>query len=269
MRCSLNDSELCRLTRNSSHFRNELHAGQPLRSGSVAEWTLPEVLLTYPVVVFEDRRWSIGIHVVHVSKCHQISIVAFSYCFAFLHHRVLLAVQTTHGPVAHLAATSCIKILSGWWVWVGLCQFQATVDNSQIINRSTLGKIDGLGNTDRIWGRWEWSHQKDSNGAVFPCDEIVPQGQPPQISVWWRGQCSCKAWLHGLVYVSIAKHVYFEYFNIMETTNSSKIQHLTFWTFSQYLVKNKASSFPRHSQQNSLQKGMHGPTLSNKTSMFP
>jgi len=27
---------------NSSHFRNELHAGQPLRSGSVAEWTLPE-----------------------------------------------------------------------------------------------------------------------------------------------------------------------------------------------------------------------------------
>eukprot|EP00438_Fugacium_kawagutii_P000510 Skav217671 [mRNA] locus=scaffold2919:261400:275320:+ [translate_table: standard] len=27
---------------NASHFRNELHAGQPLRSGSVAEWTLPE-----------------------------------------------------------------------------------------------------------------------------------------------------------------------------------------------------------------------------------
>eukprot|EP00913_Durusdinium_trenchii_P030002 g28115.t1 len=27
---------------NESHFRNELHAGQPLRSQSVAEWTLPE-----------------------------------------------------------------------------------------------------------------------------------------------------------------------------------------------------------------------------------
>ena len=33
---------LARFTRNESHFRNELHAGQPLRSQSVAEWTLPE-----------------------------------------------------------------------------------------------------------------------------------------------------------------------------------------------------------------------------------
>lgn len=172
MRSTLNDSELCRLTRNSSHFRNELHAGQPLRSGSVAEWTLPEVLLTYPVVVFEDRRWSIGIHVVHVSECHQISIVACSYCFAFLHHRVVHCPNYTWSCCT-FGATSCIKIMSGWWVWVGLCQFQATFDNSQIINRSTLGKIDGLGNTDRIWGRWEWSHQKDSNGAVFRCDEIL------------------------------------------------------------------------------------------------
>ena len=187
VRCSLNDSELCRLTRNSSHFRNELHAGQPLRSGSVAEWTLPEVLLTYPVVVFGDRRWSIGIHVVHVSKCHQISIVACSYCFAFVHHRVFHCPNYTWSCCT-FGVTLCIKILSGWWVWVGLCQFQATFDNSQIINRSTLGKIDGLGNTDRIWGRWEWSHQKDSNGAVFRCDEIGRSwGQPPQISVRWRG----------------------------------------------------------------------------------
>ena len=36
---------LCLSQRNASHFRNELHAGQPLRSGSVAEWTLPEARL--------------------------------------------------------------------------------------------------------------------------------------------------------------------------------------------------------------------------------
>lgn len=188
VRCSLNDSELCRLTRNSSHFRNELHAGQPLRSGSVAEWTLPEVLLTYPVVVFEDRRWSIGIHVVHVSKCHQISIVACSYCFAFLHHRVLLAVQTTHGPVAHLerhrASRSCQAD-----------EFELDYVSSK--RPSTTAKSL----TDPLWERlMVWETQigfgEDGNGHIkrtqmVPCFDVTRScrswGQSPQISVRWRG----------------------------------------------------------------------------------